>query len=64
MSHSNKKKLSASVWLGSKRVLFLPYVHSFQYVPYWLNSKNVRWSVINYYDRRTRKFLKRVYNKK
>lgn len=59
----NKNDYSIEVYLGSKRVLALTFVHSIYKITLWLDKKNIEWSVINIYARRSRRFITRQYKK-
>ncbi len=44
------------------QVLYLQYVHNTEKAILWCKSNSISWDYANVYERRTRKFLERVYN--
>lgn len=45
-----------------KKVLHLHFVHNTEKAERWTDSKNIQWAHANIYDRRTGKFIKRIYH--
>ncbi len=56
-----KNDYSISYFHGDVRVLFLEYVHDTKKSVQWVNSKQIRWTHANVYERRTRMYLFRIY---
>ena len=57
-----KNDFSVTFFFYKKKVLHLHFVHNTDKAFNWLNAKNIEWSHANIYDRRTGKYLKRVYH--
>ena len=59
-----KNDYSMSFYNGDTRVLFLKFVHNTDKAEKWVDSKSISWTHANVYERRTEKFLSRLYNKR
>lgn len=57
-----KNDYSMTFYLHEEKRLFLEYVHDTQKAIEWVNSKNILWTHVMVYERRTRKKLDRIIN--
>lgn len=58
-----KQDYSIVAYYGPKKVYNLNYVHNIRRVVEHLQRKNIKWSVLNIYARRSGEFIKREYCK-
>jgi len=61
MTFKNQNDYSCTVFLGSRKVNFMKYVGNCYTYASYLDSKNIKWSVMNVYNRRTGEFITRFY---
>lgn len=57
-----KNDYSMTFYNGSEQRLFLEFVHNTDKAIAWCQGKGISWTHANIYERRTRKFLKRIYS--
>ncbi len=57
-----KNDFSMTFYNGEEKRLFLEFVHNTETAISWVNSKGIEWTHANIYERRTRKFIERIYN--
>lgn len=58
-----KNDFSMTFYNGEVRRLFLEYVHDTNVAIRWVNNKRIEWTHAMIYERRTRKKIKRVFNR-
>jgi len=47
---------------NDRQVLYLQYVHDTDKAILWCKKNNINWDYANIYNRRTREYIKRIYN--
>lgn len=57
-----KNDFSMTFFNYHEKALHLQYVHNTETAERWTDSKNIKWTHANIYDRRKGEFLKRIYH--
>jgi hypothetical protein len=56
-----KNDFSMSFYANKGRVLFIEYVHDTRVAIQWMEDKRIAWDYANVYERRSRKYVERLY---